>query len=323
MSANARLGLETSRAAGAAPAAPAAVNWIRFGFQAAVMGGLIALLYWHVLYMLVRKWLDNPDWSHGFLIPVFSVYYLYMQRDRLPRTMIRTGWPALVILLAAFELYLYGSKHHYAYFSTISLVIAIFGTIYLLCGWPVARWAWFAVAFLFFALPLPGGIYNDITMPLQEIASTAGAVLLNLVPGMDAQAEHIVISYLYKGTEGELNIEQACSGIRLMMAFVALGIAMAYASERPLWHRMVMILACIPIAILCNMIRVTTTGLFVVFDRPEYARGIYHTLLGLSMLVIAFSLFGLISYVLSNLFVEAKETSERKPAGPAPAAQER
>ena len=67
---------------------------------------------------------------------------------------------------------------------------------------------------------------------------------------------------------------------------------------------MIMILACVPIAIFCNIIRVTTTGFFVVFGKEEMARGFWHTMLGLGMLFIAFSLYGVISYVLSHLFVE-------------------
>jgi exosortase/archaeosortase family protein len=94
--------------------------------------------------------------------------------------------------------------------------------------------------------------------------------------------------------------------MRLMMTMSALGVAMAFVNERPMWQRLVMILACIPIAVLCNIIRVTTTGFFVVFGREDLARGVWHTLLGLAMLAIAFSLYGAISYVLSHLFVEGE-----------------
>lgn len=282
----------------------APIGWARAGFQAAVLAILVAALYWHVLYVLVYKWTNVGDWSHGFLIPVFSLYYLYNQRHRLPAATVRPGYPGLAVVFLGFALYLLGVYGRMDYFKSLSLLVTIFGVIYVVCGWPVARWSWFAVAFLFFALPLPQRLYEQITMPLQQIASAVSALLLNLLPGMDAEAENIVVSYLYKGVEGELNVEQACSGIRLMMAFVALGVAMAFVAERPLWHRMVMVLSCIPIAIFCNVVRVTTTGLFIVFGRPDLARGSYHAMLGLSMLVVAFGLFGLISYILGNLFVE-------------------
>jgi exosortase len=298
-------------------AASPAIDWRKVAFQAAVVGALLMALYWHVLYVLVYKWANSGDWSHGFLIPVFSVYYLYVQRHRFPHGMYRTGYLGLLILVVSFGLYVDTTVwHQFTYLKMISLVFAIFGAVYLLCGWPIARWAWFAVAFLFFSLPIPGRYYTQLTMPLQITASTVSATVLNAIPEMEADAENVVISYMYKGEEGELNVEQACSGIRLMMAFVALGVAMAFASERPLWHRMIMILSCIPIAIFCNVIRVTTTGFFVVFGRPELARGFYHTMLGLSMLLIAFGLFGLISHVLNHLFVDAPEEDGEAPARP-------
>jgi exosortase/archaeosortase family protein len=100
--------------------------------------------------------------------------------------------------------------------------------------------------------------------------------------------------------------------MRLLMTMTALGIAMAFFNERPMWQRLIMILTCVPIAVFCNIIRVTTTGFFVVFDREELAHGTSHTMLGLFMLVIAFSLYGAISYILNHLFVEA-ESEEHEP----------
>jgi exosortase len=288
---------------GSAPASTR-VNWTKVAFQATVISALMVVLYWNVLHTLVYKWANVGDWSHGFLIPVFSLYYLYTQRDRFPAGAARTGYGGLALIIAAFAVYWYTTQAAIGYLPSISLVVTIFGVVYLLCGWPVARWAWFAVAFLIFALPVPGGAYEQMTIPLQKAASAMAAKVLNVVPDMDAEANNIVISYMYKGKTGELNVEQACSGIRLMMAFVALGVAMAFGSERRLWHRMVMVLSCVPIAIFCNVIRVTTTGLFVVFGHEDLAKGSYHMMLGLSMLIVAFGLFGLISYVLGHLFVE-------------------
>ncbi len=290
------------------------IDWAKTGFQAAVVGALLVVLFWNVLQTLLYKWQNMGDWSHGFLIPVFSLYYLYLQKDRLPTWSVRASYGGLVVLLAAFGIYVYSTAiAPFSYLQSVSLVLAIVGVVYMLCGWAVTRWAWFAIAFLVFALPLPGGMYEQITTPLQRIASAVGAVLLKTVPDLETEAANVTISYYYRGREGELNVDQACSGIRLMMAFAALGVAMAFVSERRLWHRMVMVLSCVPIAIFCNMVRVTTTGLFVVFGKEDWARGHYHTMLGLSMLPIAFALFGAVSYVLNHLFVEAQDEDAAAP----------
>jgi exosortase/archaeosortase family protein len=88
---------------------------------------------------------------------------------------------------------------------------------------------------------------------------------------------------------------------------VTLGLAMAYLGQRPLWQRVIMVLSCIPIALFCNAIRVTTTGCIHVFEYKSLASGTPHELLGLAMLPIALGLFALVGYVLRNLFVEAVE----------------
>jgi len=117
------------------------------------------------------------------------------------------------------------------------------------------------------------------------------------------------VNTIYKGVPGTpLDIERACSGMRLLITMSALGVAMAFIHRRPIWQRMVMILACVPIAIFCNFVRVTTTGFLVVFEKDELAHGTPHTLLGIGMLFLAFSLYGGLSYVLSHMFVEGDDS---------------
>jgi exosortase len=170
------------------------------------------------------------------------------------------------------------------------------------------RIAWLPIAYLLLAVPLPKWLYVDLTLPLRRLASTVAAEVMPLfAPGLQTEAQAVVIDYVMPGMPpGTLNVEEACSGMRLMMAFVALGVAMAYLDPRPLWHRLVMVLACVPVAILCNAIRVTTTGLFFVYGQPDLARGTPHQLLGIGTLGIALVMFAAVRWVLDNLFVEAE-----------------
>ncbi len=276
--------------------------------QAVVLAAILGVHYRHVIDRLVAIWSSNGDWSHGFIIPLFSLYYLYIQRDRLPRGLrdheVTSRLAGATLLLAAFVLYVGSMLVRMEYPKTIALVVSVMGAVLMVCGWPVARWSWFAVAFLVFAMPLPVRLYQQMTMPLREIAAMVSGAILSTLPDMLAEAQGTVVEYIYQGRSGTLDIERACSGMRLMMTMSALGVAMAFVNERPMWQRLVMILSCVPIALFCNIIRVTTTGFFVVFGRGDLARGVWHTLLGLGMLAIAFSLYGGISYVLSHLFVE-------------------
>jgi len=276
--------------------------------QAVILAVILGVHYRHVIDALVYVWSHNGDWSHGFIIPLFSLYYLYLQRHRMPVDLPDRNRVARVVgaglLALAFALHVYCTLAKISYPKSVALVISVLGVVMMTCGWSWTRWSWFAIAFLFFALPLPQRLYFQLTLPLRLIAAEVSAAFLAFLPGMEAQATGAVVEYFYQGKSQTLDIEQACSGMRLLMTMTALGVAMAFVSERPLWHRLVMILACVPIAIVCNMIRVTTTGFMVVFGRNDLAKGFWHTMLGLGMLTIAFALYGAISYVLNHLFVE-------------------
>ena len=115
-----------------------------------------------------------------------------------------------------------------------------------------------------------------------------------MYPRLEATASGVVIDVVYKGIQIEppMDVAEACSGMRLLMAFLALGVAMAYLHYRPFWQRIVLLLSTIPIAILCNIIRVTITGFIYVLISPKYAQGIYHDMLGMAMLPLAFGLYG-------------------------------
>jgi exosortase len=146
-------------------------------------------------------------------------------------------------------------------------------------------------------------------MPMRHLAAKVAAALLNIVSGLEAIVSGVVIDVVYKGQplEPALNVAEACSGMRLLMAFLALGVAMAYLHYRPAWQRIILLASTIPIAILCNIVRVTVTGFIYVLIHPKYTQGIYHDMLGLAMLPLAFALYGSLAWFMASLFVEESE----------------
>ena len=280
----------------------------------AVVAALVLAAYWGpIRHYLVARWLVDGNWSHGWLIPLFSVYFLVMRREELARCTPRPNYLGAVILAFSLAAYFWSAwRARMAYPQSLSLVGTVFGATLLLGGWSVMRLAWFPIAFLFFAIPLPQSVYVELTRPLRELASTAAAAVMPMfLPGLHTQAQAVVIDYVRPGmAPGQLNVEEACSGMRLMMAFVTLGVAMAYLGDRPLWQRVIMVASCLPIAVLCNAVRVTTTGLLTITGHAEYAQGTPHQLLGMVMLLIALGCYALIGYILSHLFVEAADEAD-------------
>lgn len=296
----------TSASSRAVPAASLTVGWL----HALVLGAMILAVYWGPIRgQLVDRWITDGNWSHGWLIPLFSIYFLVSRREALGRCRVRPSYWGAVILTGCLALYVGSSLYNYGYPQAVTIVGVIFGATLLVAGWDVMRIAWFPILFLLLAVPLPRDQYVSLTRPLRELASTVSAATLPiLIPGLHAQAQAVVIDYILPGGKsGQLNVEEACSGMRLMMAFVTLGVAMAYLNERPWWHRVVLLASCIPIAVFCNAVRVTTTGYFVVTGHNDLARGTPHQLLGMGMLFLALGMYALLGYVLNRIYVEVED----------------
>jgi exosortase len=295
-------------------AATRSAVWVGL-IQAGLVAALLVAAYWSVLLRVVGKWASDGNWSHGWLIPLFSLYFVYLLRRPVARTPTSTNWAGLVALVCVLTIYFYFLfVNPMAYPQAVSLVVAIAAVVLLLSGWPMLRLVWFPILFLLFAVPLPDGLYVDLTMPLRKLATHVAAAVLELVvPDLTTDTSGVVIDYrTATGKIGMLNVEEACSGMRLMMAFVTLGAAMAYLGNRAVWQRAIMVLACVPIAVFCNIIRVTVTGLLHVYGREDLAEGAPHEFLGLAMLPIALGLFALLGYILDNLFVEVDEDQEQQ-----------
>jgi len=275
----------------------------------AIVAALVLFIYWEpIRYTLIERWITDGNWSHGWLIPAFSLYFLASRREevlRCPLGYSYFGAAILAISLGAFFFSAWWARM--AYPQALTLIGTLIGLVLLLGGWSLLRVVWFPTVFLALAIPFPHRLYFQVTTPLRIMASKAAAVFLPLlIPGLHADAQAVVIDYIRPGSPpGQLNVEEACSGMRLLMAFVTLGIAMAYLGDRPAWQRGLMVAACLPIAVFCNIVRVTTTGYLTIMGHSDLAQGTAHQLLGMLMLLIALGLFSLLGYVLNHLFVES------------------
>jgi exosortase len=133
----------------------------------------------------------------------------------------------------------------------------------------------FALLVLLLAIPLPAIIYNQITFPLQILASKLAS---NLLPyfGVPVLREGNVIELPLM----KLEVAEACSGIRSLMSLFTLAVFYGYFMEKSVWRRVVLVLASIPIAIAANAVRILGTGLCVQYWDPDKALGFFHEFSG-------------------------------------------
>ncbi len=274
-----------------------------------IIGVLFCWLFNNEIRALVGQWSD-PNWSHGFLIPFFSLYLVNQHRQEILNLNSKANYLGLFLLIFCIVFYPLNVVHfQYGYFRPLNMIVTLAAIVFFLGGWALLKYTWFPIAFLIFAIPLPQRFYVSVTTPLRFLAADVSAFMLNLVPHMDAAVSGAIINVAYKGQpiNPPLDVADACSGMRSLLAFLALGVAMAYLHYRPCWQRLILLASTIPIAILCNIVRVTITGFISVLVNPKYAQGIYHDMLGFAMFAVAFVLYYFLAWFMSNLFVEEVE----------------
>ena len=280
--------------------------------RAAIIAAAFIATFWNLLDFipplgtLVHAWVHEADWSHGPLIPVFSAYLVYARWDRVRKCRAANTWVGLVILLLGLVGYLWSltGTLPFGFAKPLCMMMTLLGVIVFLCGLPVLYYIWLPWLFLFFAIPIPQRMYFALTNPLRKLAAEVVSAVLSLVPGLHIERVGSNLEYAYQASSGVIGVADACSGMRSTVTLCAIGVAVACMSERPLWHRLVLVLACVPIATFCNFIRVTVTCSLHIFVDPKYATGQYHTMLGLVIMVFAFAIFSGIGWIMNHLFVE-------------------
>ncbi|MHB8499939.1 MAG: exosortase/archaeosortase family protein [Candidatus Acidiferrales bacterium] len=244
---------------------------------------LVLVMYASVLGSLARQWWHDPNYGHGFFVPVFAGYVLWRGRD---------GWRALpfkprnfglAIMLFAIGLRVLGTLGAEMFIARLSLVILISGIVLFLAGSHVLRSIAFPIGYLLFMIPLPAIVYYQMTIPLQMWASRLGA------SGLVALGIHTVREgNLLILPNCTLNVVEACSGIRSLLSLLAAVVAYGYLAEPSTWKRSVLAVASIPIAIVTNGLRLVATGVLSYYFGPSVDSGVVHLALGLGFFVLAF-----------------------------------
>ena len=252
--------------------------------MAVLLAGIVVAIYYGVAIKLVSDWYTNPDFSYGFLVPPFALFLAWNKREALRRTPVKQSWAGLgLVLCGIFVLFLgiYGAE---LFLSRISLVMLLAGLIWTLLGKAYLRELRFALLVLLLAIPLPAVVYNQITFPLQILASKVAAATLPFF-GVPVMRDGNIIQL----ASMQLEVAEACSGIRSLMSLFTAAVFYGYFLEPRTSMRVILALASIPIAVVANSIRIIGTGLSVQYWNPDKALGFFHEFSGWLMFIISLS----------------------------------
>ncbi|MDR3620367.1 MAG: exosortase/archaeosortase family protein [Paludisphaera borealis] len=263
----------------------------------AVCLALFGLLFRESLGHFYYAWTTDDNYSHGFLVPFISLYFAAQIFKRGPvatRSGVALGSLLLTVALAV---HLVTIPLPIPFLGDLALLVALAGGFTLLAGSAALKRYWFVFFFLIFMVPLPVALYARIASPLQLLASRVASAFMNAT-GVPVLCEGNRMT-LPGGVQ--MFVAEACSGMRQLTGFLALSAAVAYLCMRPVWYRVILVAAALPIALFANIARVVVTGYIMHFVNPAYASGAYHTLEG--VLLMGFGLFLLNSVcMLMDLF---------------------
>src|SRR5437667_6993346 len=268
-------------------------------WQAIVLLVLVGWLYFSILGRLAQQWTHDPNFSHGFFVPAFSLFVLWQERGRLSALPVKPSWTGLPIVLLALCVLMLGNLGAELFLSRTSLLVLIAGLVIFFLGWQYFRAVLFPWAFLLLMIPIPSILFNQITFPLQLLASKVASDVLPLA-GVPVLREGNVIGLPLM----QLEVAEACSGIRSLLSLATLTIIYGYLMESRIWIRVLLAIASVPIAVAANSFRIVGTGLLVQYWDPEKAEGFFHLFSGWLIFVMSLAMLFALHKLLRTIFVK-------------------
>jgi exosortase len=256
---------------------------VRQQWQWLVIAAVLLALYAPVIQGLLINWYQDPDYSHGFFVPLLSAYLIWRKRAELLSLPARPSWHGLFIVLGALGLLFLGSLGAELFLTRIALVSTLAGLVIYFLGWPTLRLISFPMGLLLLMIPLPALVYNEIVFPLQFVASSFATKVLETVNLFPVLKEGNILVL----PQNRIEVVEACSGIRSLMSLITLAVCYGYFAERNRYLRIVLVLLVIPLAVISNGLRVVGTAMLTYYWGPEAAEGFLHSFSGWVIFILA------------------------------------
>ncbi len=246
---------------------------------------LLVWLYGLLVASMAKNWWIDPNYSHGFLVPLVSAGLLWRQRRQLAAAATGPNPAGLLAIAGAMSMLVVGQLGHEFFLRRLSLIPLLWGLALLAWGWPLARRAAFALAYLVLMVPLPYVIYDSVAFPLRLLAAGLAGWVIRLfgvpvvVEGNMLQLPHVA-----------LDVVDACSGIRSLISLLAAGVILAYLMLPNRWAKLLVVLLVLPVAVLTNALRVAVAGVLAEWYGESLLEGAMHDAVGWVVFMSAFGL---------------------------------
>jgi exosortase len=273
-----------------------------FALGIGIIGLTFIWSYWPTLKNLVESWDRIPDYSHGYLVIPLAVIFLWARRDRFPCAEPGLSWGGLVLILFSIALRYLGAYFFLGGVDGWSILVWCAGAVWFIGGAATLRWSMPSIVFLFFMIPLPYGVERWFSLPLQRIATLLSCWVLQFF-GQPALAEGNTIWL----NNINLEVEQACSGLRIFVGILALAYVYLILVRRSWWERILLLFSVIPVALAANSMRIVATAFLYQYISGTAAKRFTHDFSGWVMIPVAAGLFALVLWYVGALFLEEEE----------------
>jgi len=242
---------------------------------------LTAWSYWPTIADLLKEWRRNDDYSAGQLVPLVAVFLVWRERKGLKECLLKPcWWGGITLLLLAQAARMYGLLFMFESAERYSLVLSVAGLVLTVTGWSVFRRVSWILLFLFLMIPLPGKVHNLISGPLQSLATSGSVFLLEAFGARVSQQGNVVM--LAENTP--MTVAEACSGLRMLTAFIIVSAFIAYMVHRSRVQKALLLASSIPVAVICNIIRIFATAVLMLLVSTEVAERFFHDFAGIVMM---------------------------------------
>jgi exosortase len=276
----------------------------RFWIQAGLIFVGFFVLFFRTLSGLVSDWSSDPNFSHGFLIPVIFLYMVWYKKDQLRKISIQPSRIGLGIIILGLLVHVAANIGAELFMMRFSMVITLSGIIIYALGISMFKAVLIPVAYLILMIPIPAILWNQVAFPLQLLAAKLSAGMIAWIGSpvyREGNILHLAVT--------SLEVVDACSGLRSLTSLLALTGIFAYMAPLSVVKKWVLFFSAVPIAVAVNVIRLTVTAAMAVWISPDTAHGFLHDMSGLIIFGAALVLVYLVFII--ELKLENRQTGKQ------------